>query len=169
MFHLAFQCHGLLDEAIVSFGPESAASTGLSIVDSPILCDSDDFVGIHIAARSLAADLEQITGKARRIVNFTTAFSPPTPALTSAIIVGSTNSSLIQTFVRNNITDVSEIKGKWETFKTTVVEKPLPGVARALLIVGSDKRGTIFGIHTLSEQSGQSPYEQSCSKIMRIG
>jgi len=38
-----------------------------------------------------------------------------------------------------------------------VVEKPFPGVSRALVIAGSDKRGTIYGIHTLAEQSGQSP------------
>lgn len=40
---------------------------------------------------------------------------------------------------------------------TSIVNKPMGGVERALVIVGSDKRGTIFGIYTLSEKIGVSP------------
>ena len=149
-------CNGLLEEEIVSFGPRSTADSALSIVDSPIICAKDDFIGIHIAAHTLAADFQQITGRERSVVNFTSHGNLTSVA--TAIIIGSLNSSLVQTLVANHIIDVSEIRGKWETFKTTVVDKPLPGVARALVIVGSDKRGTIFGVYTLAEQSGQSPY-----------
>lgn len=39
-----------------------------------------------------------------------------------------------------------------------VVPNPLPGVDRALVIAGSDQRGTIFGIYDLSEQIGVSPW-----------
>jgi len=35
-----------------------------------------------------------------------------------------------------------------------VVSSPLPGVDRALVIAGSDKRGTIYGIYDVSEQIG---------------
>lgn len=159
VYNLASQCHGLLEEEIVSFGPGDAASTALNIVDCPILCAKDDYIGVHIAARSLAADLEEITGKARGILNFTDSNVTTTSPLDSAIIVGSINSSLVQSLVSKKIIDISDIQGKWETFQTTVVDNPLPGVARALAIVGSDKRGTIFGVYTLAEQSGQSPYE----------
>jgi hypothetical protein len=38
------------------------------------------------------------------------------------------------------------------------VEQPLPGVARALVIAGSDKRGTIYGIYEVSQQIGVSPW-----------
>ncbi len=41
---------------------------------------------------------------------------------------------------------------------TTVLEHPFPHVRRALVIAGSDKRGTIFGLYTLSEQIGVSPW-----------
>ena len=40
----------------------------------------------------------------------------------------------------------------------TVVSAPLNGVDDALVIVGSDKRGTIYGIYELSEQIGVSPW-----------
>src|ERR1051326_4832968 len=35
---------------------------------------------------------------------------------------------------------------------------PLPGIDRALVIAGSDKRGTIYGVYDLSEQIGVSPW-----------
>jgi hypothetical protein len=39
-----------------------------------------------------------------------------------------------------------------------VVKDPLPGVEQALVIAGSDRRGTIFGIYQLSEMLGVSPW-----------
>jgi hypothetical protein len=57
------------------------------------------------------------------------------------------------------------VRGKWEVFKTAIIEAPMAGLPKALVIVGSDKRGTIYGIHTLAEQSGQSPYDEVLSKI----
>src|SRR5690606_22816183 len=49
-------------------------------------------------------------------------------------------------------------QGRWETFVIETVEQPTDGVDRALVIAGSDKRGTIFGIYDLSEQMGVSPW-----------
>ncbi len=50
------------------------------------------------------------------------------------------------------------IEGKWEASATAVVEHPAPGIGRALVIAGSDKRGTIFGICDLSQALGVSPW-----------
>jgi len=148
----------LLEDAFVSFTPSNGT---LNIVGATILVAADDFVGVHIAARSLASDLEQITGAKPDLRNVTGNSTQPGNsnfALKAAIITGSVNSSLIRQLSANDVIDVSELKG-WETFKTSVVVNPLPGVDKALVIAGSDKRGTIFGIHTLAEQSGQSPYD----------
>jgi hypothetical protein len=155
--HLARVCFGLLEEDIVSFDPLIATNGTVNIVDCPVICSEDDYIGVHIAVRSLATDLEQITGNTREIFNFTTIDSTALPSIHNAIIVASINSSLIRSLSARNAFDISEIQGKWESFKTTVVENPLPGLRRALVIAGSDKRGAIFGAHTLAEQSGQSP------------
>jgi hypothetical protein len=48
--------------------------------------------------------------------------------------------------------------GAWESFVIATVEQPLPGVARALVIAGSDRRGTAFGIYELSQAIGVSPW-----------
>lgn len=48
--------------------------------------------------------------------------------------------------------DTSSITGQWEAGLTQVVKNPFPCVHQALVIVGADKHGTIFGLYTLSEQ-----------------
>jgi hypothetical protein len=53
---------------------------------------------------------------------------------------------------------VSEVEGKWESFTSQVVENPVPGCSKALVIAGSDPRGTIYGIYDISEQIGVSPW-----------
>ncbi|KAK4224458.1 hypothetical protein QBC38DRAFT_514907 [Podospora fimiseda] len=160
VFGLAFQAQALLEERFVSFEDVAPSDAHLSITDAPILISQDDFLGVHITANSLASDLKAITNVARSVkfgsATNITAWTNAT--IGSAIIAGSTNSSLIQNLHMKGLLDTSDIEGKWETFKTQLVEKPFPNIARALVITGSDKRGTIFGIHTLAEQSGQSPY-----------
>ena len=151
-------CHALLEEQFISFAPGNGS---LDIAGATILADANDFVGVHIALNSLVKDLEQITGIKPAVQNITSNSTVPRnstlPTSGSTIIVGSANSSLIRQLSERHVIDVADIEGKWEMFKTALVENPLAGVRKALVIVGSDKRGTIFGVHTLAEQSGQSP------------
>ncbi len=53
--------------------------------------------------------------------------------------------------------DVSVITGKWETYLIRILKNPFPGIAEAVIICGSDKRGTIYGMFSLSEYIGVSP------------
>ena len=77
-----------------------------------------------------------------------------------AIIAGTLgHSALIDGLVaQNRLKRVAEIRGRWEATLTQVVERPLPGVERALVIVGSDRRGTAYGLMRLSEEIGVSPW-----------
>ncbi|KAK4187492.1 hypothetical protein QBC35DRAFT_233302 [Podospora australis] len=85
-------------------------------------------------------------------------YSNPSPKDT-VIIAGTVgHSEVIDALIVEGKVDVSEIKGKWESFTSQVVENPIPGTAKALVIVGSDPRGTIFGIYDISEQIGVSPW-----------
>jgi hypothetical protein len=142
----------LLEEKFVDF---ISGNASLDIARATILADAGESVGVHIAVKSLVDDFEQITGTRPLSLNHTnnSTFSN----LTNYIVVGSVSSTLIRELSARGVFDISDIQGKWEVFKTAVVEKPFDGVDRALVIAGSDKRGTIFGIHTLAEQSGQSP------------
>ncbi|KAK1227969.1 hypothetical protein PQX77_009016 [Marasmius sp. AFHP31] len=120
---------------------------------APILLSSDDWPGVHRTALDFASDIERVTGVRPQLTNVTSGEvssggSPP-------IIVGTLGrSSLIDAVVNATNLDVSSIEGLWEGFITKEVTNPLPGVDSAYLIIGSSKRGTIFGMYDLSEQFG---------------
>ena len=60
--------------------------------------------------------------------------------------------------IRAGKIDGGDISNQWESFFIQTVSKPFPGIESALVICGSDKRGTIYGIYDLSEQIGVSPW-----------
>jgi endo-1,4-beta-D-glucanase Y len=118
-----------------------------------ILVSSNDWPGVARAAGDLRNDLTRVSG-----IN-------PGPAMESsqdgqnAILIGTIGrSALIDELVREGKLDVNSVVGKWEATVVEVVQNPIPGVASALVIAGSDKRGTIFGIYDLCEQIGVSPW-----------
>ncbi|KAF2456534.1 hypothetical protein BDY21DRAFT_347479 [Lineolata rhizophorae] len=77
----------------------------------------------------------------------------------ATVIAGTVGmSGLIDGLVEEGKLDVSAIEGEWEAFTSAVVEAPTDGVDRALVIAGSDKRGTIYGLYDVSEQIGVSPW-----------
>ena len=53
--------------------------------------------------------------------------------------------------------DLEEVRGKWEVYSFQVIDSPMDGVDHAVVIAGSDKRGTIYGLFHLSELLGVSP------------
>ncbi len=91
--------------------------------------------------------------------NFTgPAYANASPANT--VIVAGTigHSPVIDGLVASGALDVAAVKGKWEAFVSALVETPIPGCPRALVIAGSDPRGTIYGLYDVSEQIGVSPW-----------
>jgi len=122
-------------------------------IAAPIYVDSRDYAGVARAAGDLRADIARVTG-------CTPAFAREEQGLgTRAVIVGTIGrSQIIDRLIRDRKIDVAGIAGRWESFLIQVVPAPLPGVASALVIAGSDKRGTIYGIYDLSEQIGVSPW-----------
>lgn len=115
--------------------------------------DSADFPGVLRAAKDLQGDIFNVTG-----VQPEFAGSGKLSA-NNVVLIGTLGKSrILDQLVGSHKIDVSSIQGKWEATLTQVVDHPLPGIARALVIAGSDKRGTIYGIYDLSEQIGVSPW-----------
>ncbi|MGO9584866.1 MAG: glycosyl hydrolase 115 family protein [Limisphaerales bacterium] len=118
-----------------------------------IYVDTNDFAGVTRAAADLQSDIARVTGL--------------TPTIThnekdlggNAIIIGTIGKSrIMDRLIADHKIDASPITGKWESFFIQVVPEPLPGVASGLVIAGSDKRGTIYGIYDLSGGIGVSPW-----------
>jgi hypothetical protein len=122
------------------------------IQTSAIYVDSQDHWLVQKAATLFQTDIEKVTGKKPALLH-------ATGSANNLIIIGSLDKSpLIQQLVSARIINVDSIKGKWEAYQVQVVSKPLPGIDNALVIVGSDRRGTAFGVFELSQQAGVSPW-----------
>ncbi len=148
--YLSRSAFGLGDPAIVNF------DAGLSLVSLPIVVDANDWPGVHVAAENLAQDFERVSGVRSQVINATDASDIDSSVV---IFVGSLNRSpLTQQLVDSGVLDTSKVDGQWETFTTSLVAQPFEGVDTAFVIAGSDKRGTVYGAYTLSEQIGVSPY-----------
>lgn len=71
------------------------------------------------------------------------------------VLIGSIGKSKwIDRLVDEKKLDVSKIKDEWERFLITTVENPFEGVGKALVIAGSDRRGTAYGVFSVSEAIG---------------
>ncbi|MBR3286231.1 MAG: glycosyl hydrolase 115 family protein [Bacteroidales bacterium] len=117
---------------------------------TPVLADETDFPGVPRAIRTLLKDFGRVCG--------TDAVWETSPAGGPVIIVGTYGTPLIDRLVRKGKLDKKSLQGKREKYVMTVVDAPMDGVPEALVIAGSDRRGTMYGIYELSEQIGVSPW-----------
>lgn len=120
---------------------------------APVYLGTEEYKGVVKAAEGLREDIGRVTGKLPEIKQGKT-------ELPFVVVLAGTlgNHPLIDQLVDEGKLKVSRIAGKWETFVTEVIDHPFEGVEQALVIAGSDKRGTIYGIYDLSEQIGVSPW-----------
>jgi len=115
-----------------------------------LIVDPQDAEVVTIAAKALSGDIKLITGVQPVVVNQLGTEVP--------VIIGTVGKSkLIDLLVSTGKISVDNVAGKWETFSLTVVKNPFPGVTTALVIFGSDPRGTAFGVFELSKLMGVSP------------
>lgn len=120
---------------------------------APLYYSANDAVVVGVAAGALRDDLQRITGVAPVLST-----NPP-GAAASAVFIGTVGqSALIDGLIAAGKLNVSAIQGQWEAYRAVVVTNPVAGVGQALVIAGSDRRGTAFGVFGLSEAIGVSPW-----------
>jgi hypothetical protein len=120
---------------------------------APVYVSDSDYPGVIRAVRNLQVDIKNVSEAN------VTLLDDKAPSAKEIVIIGTIGKSiLIDKLISTQKLNVAAIAGKWETFLVQVVEKPMKGVDQALVIAGSDKRGTIFGIYDLSKQIGVSPW-----------
>lgn len=110
-----------------------------------ILLDDNDWKGVIRAAYDLGDDVRKVTGTAAQITFNKNADK-------GNIIIGTIGKSrLIGQLIKQKKINVGKVKNQWESYLIDTVDGNL-------VIAGSDKRGTIYGVYTLSEQMGVSPW-----------
>jgi hypothetical protein len=125
-----------------------------------IVVDEQDWSGVIRAANDLADDVRKVCGTEAPLLSPQLGRSPKAqqlvPQLGKAgrglVIVGTIGKSrLIDKLIKQKKLDVSKVRGQWESFVIDVVDG-------SLVVAGSDKRGTIYGIYEISLRIGVSPW-----------
>ncbi len=130
--------------------PFSLVSNGLP---AQIMVDAEADTAVRHVADRFAEDLARVSGQsAGRPSDTMTARGP-------LVIIGAIGQSkIIDRLIADRRIMVTDLEGEWEAYRQIVVERPFPGVPRALVVVGSDRRGAVFGTYDLSERMGVSPW-----------
>lgn len=126
---------------------------GVDITKAIVVTDSLDWQVVKNASKLFVSDVKKVTGN-------TLVLQDSLPLLHSDLILIGTigKNRLIDKLVTENKLNVSKIENGWEQYLITVVEKPFNGIERAMVIVGSDRRGTAYGVFKVSEAIGVSPW-----------
>ncbi len=107
-----------------------------------IYMDKNDCKGVNYAVQALAKDIQSVSGSTASATSSTKA----------AILVGTIgHSAAIDQLIKQKRINGNLLKGKHEKFIITIIDGQL-------VIAGSDRRGTIYGIYELSQQMGVSPW-----------
>ena len=127
-------------ERFVSFKQDDLLINGNDKVE--IYMDANDCRGVSYAANALIRDISKVSGSQATI----------TSNQKATILVGTIgHSAAIDQLIKQKRINGNLLKGKREKFIITLVDQQL-------VIAGSDRRGTIYGIYELSQQMGVSPW-----------
>ncbi|MBR6852654.1 MAG: glycosyl hydrolase 115 family protein [Prevotella sp.] len=112
-----------------------------------IIVDKNDWKGVIRAANDLGDDVRKVSGTAAPVVE-----SAAATQKSGTIIAGTIGKSrAIDRLIKQKKIDVNKVRGQWESYLIDVVDGNL-------VIAGSDKRGTIYGIYEISQRIGVSPW-----------
>lgn len=142
----------------------NSAASAMMYIDA----NESEYDGISLITEAFKADIARVAGigtdkegvanESDKGLNVTTDKSQLSGRAIIAGTFGENGNDVINSLISEGKLDVSGVEGKWESYKLQVVKNPMAGVSEALVIAGSDKRGTIYGIFHVSELMGVSPW-----------
>lgn len=131
---------------------------------APILVEKSGYEGVRRIAGTIAEDIYLVTDVKPRVLEedwlreVGSGQSEGERSGSRLILCATLGcSSLLEELADRGLLDLEEIRGKREVFRIKLLEDAFEGVDSTLVICGSDKRGTIYGMFTLSEYLGVTP------------
>ena len=103
--------------------------------------------GVRRVAKKVVEDVEKTTG-------LHPSMALDGKNLNQAVIAVTAGNGKTAKLLEQRIPELEKVKGKWEVYGFYLMEHPYPGVKQGLIIYGSDKLGTIYGLFHLSELLG---------------
>ncbi len=158
----SFLLLGLLCCSLVSVNAQVLLDYGkksfpiVSSSTNAVICfDGNDATVVRKSVSLLVDDVKRVTDKNLKIVDN----QPGKVSAKYAIIAGTIGqSSWIDALASRNKIDTAAIAGGWERYVIEEVNNPLPGIKKAIVIAGSDRRGTAYGLLSISRAIGVSPW-----------
>lgn len=142
---------GYCNELLEVFTGAENERGAFSIKGSPIIYDAKDFTAVEKTVRMLEEDIERLTGEKPNIQSSGNLISR------NSIIVGTIGySSIIDSLINVKVISVDDIKGKAERYKIKTIKAG--NGQQCLIIAGSDRRGTAYGVTSLSRAMGVDPW-----------
>ena len=124
---------------LLIFLPLLAQGRTFRIGKASVYYDDEESYQVVRAIGDLKRDIAMVTGLEGR---------------QSQIVVGTYGTKTISNLIAKGVLKEQDLKGKWESYVITVTDEVNP----RLVIAGSDKRGTIYGIYDVSQRIGVSPW-----------
>lgn len=123
----------------------------ISLMNYSIYVDENDFDLVKKSAGFLQSDIEMVTGKKLPVIH------KISKADKNIIVIGSiTHSSFVKQLSTSGTIKIDTLYGKWEACQVAFVKTSAK--QHILLIAGSDRRGTAYGVFEISKQAGVSPW-----------
>jgi hypothetical protein len=119
---------------------------GPSLSGARVISAAEDYPIVALAAADLRRDLALVTGRSEAAdgIPICVGTIGHNPAIDQLIALGKL--------------DATQLASAWESFTIATVERPATGIPCALVVAGSDRRGTAYGIYELSRAIGVSPW-----------
>lgn len=118
------------------------------------ICSDNELKGAVRAAASVVGDMCAVFGSVGGVCNM---HSIDTYQADAVIFGSAETSEILKSLEKEGLLSLGDIRGKREVYKMCLISQPLENIGNALVIAGSDKRGTIYGLYRFSEMCGVSP------------
>ena len=123
-----------------------------SKIKATVCYDANDYPVVKKVAELFVSDIENVTGQRLKLAD-------EWKKGRTVVIVGTIEKNqAIRQLASNGKIDISPLEGAWERYLIQTVNHPFPGVDKALIVAGSDRRGASYGLFSLSEMAGVSPW-----------
>lgn len=155
---ISFFCFATNCFAQVSLSDEISGSRIFPFIASPngtaVCYDMADAEVVKKTVKLFVEDFHQVTDKEIKAIS-----SPLSLRQENIILVGTIGKNKqIDKLIAEKKLDVTALRNGWEQYSIDLIDNPFPGVKKALVIAGSDRRGTAYGLFSISETIGVSPW-----------